>query len=60
MQNALWGSEAGPDPAMLATQAVDTGTTAPPASPTHSCTSLSPGHRCPWEAGIEVCGSDEG
>lgn len=56
-RNALWGSEAGPGPTMLATQAVDT---APPASPTHSCTSLSPGRRCPWEAGMEVCGSDEG
>lgn len=35
--NALWGSEAGLGPAMLAAQAVDTGATALPASPTRSC-----------------------
>lgn len=35
--SALWGSEAGPGPAMLAVQAVDAGASALPASPTRSC-----------------------
>lgn len=59
-QSALWGSEAGLGPAMLAAQAVDTGATALPASPTRSCTSPGLGRRGPWEVGMEVCGSDQG
>lgn len=35
--SALWGSEVGLGPAMLAAQAVNAGTTALPASPTRSC-----------------------
>lgn len=51
--SALWGSEAGPGPAMLAAQAVHAGATALPASPTHSCNPHrpGPGRRGPWEVG---------
>lgn len=59
---ALWGSEAGPGPAMLAAQAVDAGATALPASPTRSCRLRlpRPGTRGPWEVGMRVCGSGQG
>lgn len=50
-QSALWGSEAGLGPAMLAAQAVDTGATALPASPTRSCTPPPPGTQRPLGGG---------
>lgn len=60
--SALWHSEAGPGPTMLAAQAVNAGAMALPASPTHSCTGTSPGlgRGGPWEVGTGVCGSGWG
>lgn len=54
--SALWGSEAGPGPAMLAAQAVNAGASALPASPTRSCRLHLPPHGTQRPLG----GGDEG